>query len=99
MSAIKPEWIVWGLGAGVAVIVINSLVNGSLLTKTASTVGRVPIDVFIGGAEGLLGLPDTRTRENQAKCAAARAAGRDWEASFVCPAATWFKGLFDWELF
>jgi hypothetical protein len=92
---VRPEWVLWGIGAGVAVLVVNKMLSGRIVTGAASTVGRLPSDIIIGGAEGLLGLPDPRTAESQSRCAAARAAGDDWGASFYCPASEWFRGLFD----
>jgi len=92
---IKPEWVLYGVGAGVALIALNALLGGHLLTKSAGAVARAPVDAFIGGAEGLFGLPDTRTAESMTECDRARAAGEDWAASFACPAVSWFKGLFD----
>lgn len=95
MMKIRPEWVLYGVGAGVALIALNALLSGRLLTASAGAVARAPVDAFIGGAEGFLGLPDTRTPESVTECERARAAGDDWVASFVCPAATWFRGLLD----
>lgn len=93
IPTIKPEWILYGVGVGVALLALNALIGGRLITSAASTVGRAPADAFYGITEGLLGLPDTRNTKSE--CEAARAAGNDWEASFICPATTWIKGLFD----
>lgn len=92
---IKPEWILWGVGAGVGLLALNAMLSGRLLTASAGAVARAPVDAFIGGAEGLFGLPDTRTPQSVSECEAARMAGDDWSASFVCPAMTWARGLFD----
>lgn len=92
---IEPKWVMWGGAAGLALLVLNRVTGGKLVTATASTIARAPVDAFYGATEGFLGLPDTRTASNVSKCDAARAAGDDWAASFYCPAATWFKGLFD----
>ncbi len=92
---IKPEWVLWGVGAGVGLLALNAFLSGRIVSSTAAAVGRLPIDVFMGGADGLLGLPDTRTPDAMSECEKARAMGDDWKASFYCPAATWFKGLFD----
>lgn len=95
LNQIKPEWVLWGLGLAAGVLVLNRLLDGRLLTTTASTVARAPVDVFVGATEGLFGLPDPRTAESKMLCEQARAAGDDWKASFYCPAAVWFGGLFD----
>lgn len=95
LPAIKPVWVLYGVGAGVALLAVNAIMRGQLVTAAASTIARAPVDAFYGGAEGLFGLPDTRTADSQTACEQARADGSDWEASFVCPAASWFKGLFD----
>lgn len=92
---IKPIWIIYGVGAGVALLAINAIIGGRLITSAATAVTRAPEDLFYGSADGLFGLPDTRTADSRDKCAAARAAGNDWEASFVCPASSWLRGLFD----
>ena len=95
MPKIKPVWVLWGLGAGAALIALNSLLSGRIASGTAAAVGRLPSDIVIGGAEGLFGLPDPRTAESVSRCDAARAAGDDWSASFYCPASSWIRGLFD----
>lgn len=46
----------------------------------------------VKGVGGVLGIPDT----DATKCAAAKAAGNTWEASFYCPAGEflgWATGL------
>lgn len=96
---IKPEWILWGVGAGVGLLALNAFMSGRLLSGSAEAIARAPVDVFIGGAEGLLGLPDPRTDANKARCKAALEAGNDWQASFYCPAAEAVKGWFDGEWF
>lgn len=95
LNNIKPEWVFWGVGLAVGVLILNRLLDGRLLTATAATVARAPVDAYYGVTEGLLGLPDTRTRESQGQCEQAKAAGDDWKASFYCPASEWFGGLFD----
>lgn len=95
MMKINPEWVLWGVGAGVALIALNAMLSGRLLTASAGAAARAPVDTFIGGAEGLFGLPDTRTAASVSACEVAHAAGDDWKASLVCPAHSWFKGLFD----
>lgn len=95
IPAIKPEWVLWGVGAGVGLLAINALLGGRIVSGAAGAVARAPVDAFIGGAEGLFGLPDPRSAESQTRCDAARATGDDWVASFVCPAGSWVRGLFD----
>lgn len=95
MIKIRPEWVMWGIGAGVGLLALNALLSGRIVSGAAGAVARAPVDAFIGGAEGLFGFPDTRTPESVGKCAAAGAVGDDWGASFVCPALTWVRGLFD----
>lgn len=95
MIKIKPEWVMWGVGAGVGLLALNALLSGRLVAGAAGAVARAPVDAFIGGAEGFLGLPDTRTEQSVSACAVAQVNGDDWRASFVCPAVAWFKGLFD----
>lgn len=92
---IKPIWILYGVGAGVALLALNNLLSGRIISGTAGAVARLPSDVIIGGAEGLFGLPDTRTAASMTECEKARAAGDDFRASFYCPAKTWIEGLFD----
>lgn len=99
MIGLKIEWIVWGVGAGVALIALNSFLSGRLLSGSAQAIGRAPVDIFIGGTEGALGLPDPRKAESKTRCQAAIAAGNDWEASFYCPAASTIKGWLDSEWF
>lgn len=85
----------WGIGAGAAMLVLNALLGGRLLSATAGAVARAPGDIFVGGVEGLTGLPDTRTADSQNKCQAAIDAGDDLAASFYCPAGTWWGGVLD----
>ncbi len=98
-GAIRAEWIVWGLAAGVGLLALNAFLSGRLLTSSAGAVARAPVDVFIGGLDGLLGLPDPRSVESHTKCQKALAAGDDWTASFHCPAADAIAGWFDKEWF
>lgn len=95
MKAIKPEWLLWGVGLGVALLIVNRITGGAIVTGAASTITRAPADMVIGAADGLFGLPDTRTADSVSKCDAARAAGDDWAASFYCPAADFLRGLVD----
>lgn len=95
IGAVRLEWVLWGVGAGVGLLVLNSMLSGRILTGAAGAVARAPVDAFIGGAEGFLGLPDPRSAQSQDACAAALVAGDDWRASFYCPAMTWARGLFD----
>lgn len=85
----------WGVGAGLCLLVLNQVLSGKLATNAAKSVARLPVDAFYGAADGFLGVPDTRTADSVSKCEAARLAGDDFKASFYCPAATWVKGLFD----
>lgn len=87
----NPRWILYGVGAGVALLALNALVSGRLVAGAASALGRLPVDAFMGGAEGLLGLPDTRTAAAQSKCATAKASGDCWEASLQCPAIDYLR--------
>lgn len=95
MNAIKPQWILWGLAAGVALIVLNRLASGQLAAQAAQSVTRLPFDFFRGATEGIIGLPDPAAPAAQTECDKALAAGDDWKASFYCPASRWAKGLFD----
>ncbi|MDZ7593221.1 MAG: hypothetical protein U0932_01090 [Thiobacillus sp.] len=92
---INPTWVLWGIGAGAALLVLNSLLGGRILSAAAGAAARAPGDIFMGGVEGMTGLPDTRTADSKNKCRAALEAGDDWAASFYCPAGTWWGGLFD----
>lgn len=95
LGGVRAEWVLWGAGAVAVLLVLNRITSGAIVTGAASTVARAPVDTVFGAADGLLGLPDTRTAASVSKCDAARAAGDDWAASFYCPASEWFKGLLD----
>lgn len=95
MIAVKPQWLLMGLGAGIVLIALNRLVSGRLVSTAAESVTRVPFDAFRGATEGIFGLPDPATPAAQTECEKALAAGNDWRASFYCPATSWAKGLFD----
>lgn len=92
---IKPVWVMYGVGAGVALLALNALLSGRIISGTAGAVARLPGDLVIGGAEGLFGLPDPRKAAAMTECEKARASGNDFKASFYCPAKTWIEGLFD----
>jgi len=92
---IRPEWVLYGVGLAVGAVVVNQLLSGRLVSRAAESVARLPVDVFYGGAQGVLGLPDTRTAAMQAECAAAKAAGDCWAASFACPALDYLRCLRD----
>lgn len=89
--AINPQWVLYGVAAGVGLIVLNQLMRGRVVASAASSVAQLPIDLFLGGAEGLFGLPDPRTDASKSKCAAALAVGDCWSASFACPAADYLR--------
>lgn len=90
---IKPAWILYGAAGVVALLAVNAMLGGRLLASLAGSVAEVPVDLFVGAAEGLTGLPDTRTAESVSKCEAAMRAGDCWEASFVCPAGDYLACL------
>lgn len=90
---IKPVWIAYGVGAGLALLLLNSLSGGRLVSGAVSAVAGLVPDAFIGASEGLLGVPDTRTAASVDACAAAKAAGDCWAASIHCPAADYFSCL------
>lgn len=93
--SLRPEWIVWGVGAGVVLVVLNRIASGRLAAEAAQSVTRVPFDVFRGTAEGIFGLPDPAAPAARTECEKALESGDDWRASFYCPATSWAKGLFD----
>lgn len=99
LPAIRSDWVLWGLAAGVGLVALNAVLSGRLLTSSAQAVGRAPVDLFVGGLEGLFGLPDTRTDASKTRCQQALESGNDWEASFSCPAADAVRGWFDGEWF
>lgn len=92
---IRTEWVLYGVGLAVGALVLNQLLSGRLVSNTAAAVARLPVDVFYGGAQGVLGLPDTRTDAARADCAAAQASGDCWAASFACPAVDYLRCLRD----
>jgi hypothetical protein len=83
-------------GAAVAVLLVIVATRG--LKGTGQTIGRGAVDLADGvvsgsvtGLGGLLGIPDT----NRTECARAKAEGRTWDASFLCPAKDFLTYL--WE--
>lgn len=95
MLAFRPTLLMYGIGAAVALLILNRMMSGTIVSGAVATVAALPVDMVIGASDGLLGVPDTRTPEAQTACQLARESGDDWSASFQCPAATWFRGLFD----
>lgn len=95
MFGIRSDLLLYGIGAAVALLVVNRLLEGRIVAGAVETVAALPVDVVIGTGSGLLGLPDTRTPQAKTACQAAIDAGDDWEASFQCPALSWARGLFD----
>lgn len=80
---------------GVALVVLYVLVRGfGGAAKDASKAAvNVAGGVVAGAAVGIgeaFGLPDTSMTE----CAKAQAEGRTLDASILCPASTFIKGLF-----
>lgn len=94
---IKPEWVLWGVAAGAALLWMRGL--NRTVADTSETIFSLPGSAVQGTLSGLLGIPRTDTPEAQDKCAAALAAGDDWTASFNCPAAKAIGGWFDAEWF
>lgn len=82
------------LGAGLVVVVLGAWYLQSRLTNVAAGVVGAVADVGAGVAIGVgdvLGLPRTDLTE----CERAIAEGRTWDASFVCPAGTFIRSVFD----
>lgn len=82
------------LGAGVGLALLWWISRPGVLVGVGQTVGRVAGDAAAGVVVGLgesVGIPAT----NQDACAAAKAAGNTWDASFACPAGDflswWWK--------
>lgn len=91
MSLSKAEMI--ALGA-VGIVVALVLKNGKAVGETIGS-GAVDLvnGVVTGGVVSIgetVGIPAT----NVDQCAADRAAGKTWAASFSCPAKTFLKYLF-----
>ena len=95
MDAIPTKWILYGVGAGVALLILNKLAGGRLVAGAASAVVQVPVDVFYGVTDGVFGLPDTRVPATVDACTAAKESGDCWEASFQCPALDYMACLRD----
>lgn len=95
MFGVRSDLLMFGVGAAVALLIINRMMGGTIVAGAAATVASAPVDLVIGASDGLFGIPDTRTPEAKTACELARESGDDWGASFQCPAATWFRGLFD----
>lgn len=83
------------IGAGVALVLVLAAAWAARNGRSfgAGAVGFAD-DVAGGVVEGLgdlVGVP----RTDKAECALALSEGRLWDASFACPAADFFGGLFD----
>lgn len=95
IAGIRSELVLYGIGAGMLLLLVNRMSGGKIVTGAAEVAASAPVDAFIGASAGLFGLPDTRTATAKTACEKALEAGDDWEASFQCGAWTWGKGLFD----
>lgn len=82
------------LAGGAVLLMVGAYFLQSRLTNmTAGAVvglGNAAAGVPIGIGD-LLGLP----RTNETDCEKALREGRTWDASFVCPAKDWVRGVFD----
>lgn len=92
MPKIRPELILYGLGAAAVLLLLASLADGSLVKQAAKSAAAVPGEIVFGVGEAI-GLPDTRTAESQTECERAKAAGDCWAASFACPALDYLECL------
>lgn len=74
-----------------AALVAGAWVLYGLKKKAGAIVGAVDETIATGvkGIGSVFGIPDT----NLSKCAADKAAGRTWDASFSCPAGDWLSYL------
>lgn len=96
---IKPEWILWGVGAGVVLLVLNSMARGGVMASAGSAVGRLPFD-FAGGvvdgvSDGAYNAFDSLAGvfgASDSDCAKAKAAGDATGVYLKC----WPK---DWPVF
>lgn len=95
LAGVRPEWLLLGVGVGVALLLWNRASKGGIVAPVAEAVGQIPLDVFYGGVDGLTGgaLPDPRKDSTKAACEDAKARGDCWEVSFVCPALDYLRCL------
>lgn len=81
------------VGGGLLLIAAVAYVAVRGTREAAASVAAGAVDaaggIVIGLGDGL-GLPRTQAE----KCAAAKAAGDTWEASFACPAGDFLKWVF-----
>lgn len=85
--------VVGGIAAAVLALVLVKK-NGITAASVGSAVGSAVIDGASGvvlGVGDAVGLPRTDLTE----CEKAKAEGRTWDASFVCPAGDFLKYVFN----
>jgi hypothetical protein len=81
---------------GALLYMLKKKMAGATVAGAAQALGGAVVDVADGavsgvvkGAGGLFGIPDT----NPSQCAADKAAGNTWDASFSCSAGDFFGHL------
>lgn len=90
-NIIDDKLLMYGVVFGVVAIYVLPRLAIKTLVDSANDVVDSSADFVLRNSP----LPDTRTVENKTICQQALDAGDDWKASFYCPAATWFGGLWD----
>lgn len=86
LPQLPPTWLVAAAVVGGALLYVR--INGA--QKTGQSIGAGAVNLVDGAVTGVVtgigervGIPQTNTD----KCAAAKAAGDSWGASFACPAS------------
>lgn len=94
MNALRAPWLIGGLLIGGALLYVK--LTGA--KNTGAAIGGAAVDLVDGvvtgavtGVGSLVGIPQT----NIDKCAAAKAKGDTWAASFDCPAPDFVRWLWN----
>lgn len=93
MFGVRHDLLIYGVGAAVALLIVNRMLSGRIVSGAVETVAALPSDLVIGASAGLFNAPDTRTPAAQSACQQAKEAGDCWEASFQCPALSYLDCL------
>lgn len=86
MFGVRSDLLLYGVAAAAALLIVNRMLSGRLVSGAVETVAALPSDLVIGASAGMFGVPDTRTPAAKTACQQAKEAGDCWEASFQCPA-------------
>lgn len=100
IAKIKPEWVLYGLAAGIGVVVLlymaksgkDNNADGSpdgFFRSLGFSAGRAPVDAAVGVFDGALDALADPIGGSYADCAAAKSSGNKFGVYWACGPSDW----------